>query len=264
MITSTVSIYSSREAAPAARGKCHGRKHRVSAVMLSVAVFSFCMIIQRTGFIFARFEWSKQLPQFSAPEPARFEERGRRTTTMMVIASAITAGLEIAPPSAEAVSPTTPFEWSFIWNQKGAEADEPKQMGLPRSKVAEILRKDLAESQYTLTGKLTPGIFRDDCRFVDPNNAVDGLSKYRQALGFLFDPAVSNLQLTGDVRLTGENTIEADYVASGTIKLPWRPQIPPWSGHLVYTLDNDGLIAVQEDTWNITRFDAIRETFSPR
>lgn len=259
-----MSLCISSEGALAAPGKCRGRKNRLSTIVLSAAVFILCMLAQHTGFVHTRIESSGQLSEFRGPEPARLDEHGRRSTTMVAIASAITSGLEVALPSAHAVSPTTPFEWSFIWNQKNSQADEPKQMGLPRSKVADILRKDLAESQYTLTGKLTPGIFRDDCRFVDPNNAVDGLSKYRQALGFLFDPAVSNLRLTGDVRLSGENMIEADYIASGTIKLPWRPQIPPWSGHLVYTLDNDGLIAVQEDTWNITRFDAIRETFSPR
>ncbi|CAK0885207.1 unnamed protein product [Prorocentrum cordatum] len=67
-----------------------------------------------------------------------------------------------------------------------------------------------------------------------------------QALGFLFDPAVSTLRLDG-IRVTGANVIEADYVAEGTIKLPWRPRIDPWAGHLVYTLDDSGLIAQQQE-----------------
>ena len=45
------------------------------------------------------------------------------------------------------------------------------------------------QGKYILTGNLTSEIFADDCRFVDPNNAVEGLAKYRQALALLFDPA---------------------------------------------------------------------------
>ena len=54
-----------------------------------------------------------------------------------------------------------------------------------------------------------------------------------------------------------------DYVASGVLKLPWRPRIAPWSGHITYTLDADGLVASQVDMWNITRIDALRQTFTP-
>ena len=36
------------------------------------------------------------------------------------------------------------------------------------------------------------------------------------------------------------------------------------SGNIVYTLNSDALIQSQLDEWNITRFDAIRQTFTPR
>lgn len=42
--------------------------------------------------------------------------------------------------------------------------------------------------KYILTGNLTTAVFADDCRFEDPNNAVSGLARYRQALSVLFDP----------------------------------------------------------------------------
>ncbi|CAJ1403468.1 unnamed protein product [Effrenium voratum] len=150
-------------------------------------------------------------------------------------------------------------EWSFFWNDTPAEG--AKRTGLDAAAVAEILRRDLAEGKYILTGNLTSEIFSDECRFVDPNNAVDGLAKYKQALGFLFDPSESFLELR---QIEGDGgAIRAEYVAGGVLKLPWRPRIAPWSGKIVYTLNSEGLIASQVDEWNITRFDAIRQTFTP-
>jgi hypothetical protein len=58
--------------------------------------------------------------------------------------------------------------------------------------------------------------------------------------------------------------IQATYVASGVLKLPWRPRISPWEGTITYSLDpQTGLIVDQTDVWNITRFDAIRQSFTP-
>ena len=74
------------------------------------------------------------------------------------------------------------------------------------------------QGKYILTGDLTASIFAHDCRFVDPNNAVDGLAKYRQALSFLFDPLESDLRLSELVVEDGKR-LRARYVASGTLKL---------------------------------------------
>ena len=53
-------------------------------------------------------------------------------------------------------------------------------------------------------------------------------------------------------------------MASGVLKLPWRPAIAPWAGNITYTLDpQTGLVAAQTDVWNITRLDAIRQSFTP-
>lgn len=110
---------------------------------------------------------------------------------------------------------------------------------------------------------MTTSIFSDSARFQDPNNAVDGLSRYRTALSLLFRPEESGLSdVAVNVNADAE-TIEVDYVAYGTLKLPWRPRIAPWKGHIVYSLDERGLVASQVDVWNITRFDAVRQTFTP-
>ena len=174
----------------------------------------------------------------------------------------------VAPTAAHAFEAApavgSPFEWSALWDTRGSAAvQQPKRTGLRTEEVAAILETDLKEGKYILTGALTPEIFADDCRFVDPNNAVNGLAKYRKALSFLFRPEESTLQ---DVRVSvtsDKSAITAQYTASGVLKLPWRPRIQPWAGYVTYSLNGDGLISSQVDVWNITRLDAIRQTFTP-
>ncbi|CAE7840766.1 unnamed protein product [Symbiodinium sp. CCMP2592] len=68
-----------------------------------------------------------------------------------------------------------PFEWSFLW--KDNPEDGAKRRGLRPAEIADILRRDLGDGKYILTGNLTTAIFANDCRFVDPNNAVTGLAQ---------------------------------------------------------------------------------------
>ena len=70
------------------------------------------------------------------------------------------------------------------------------------------------------------------CRFVDPTNDVTGLSRYRKALTILFDPKRSEVKLK-QIRVSGSDTIEADWTLGGVLKLPWRPRISTIDGHTV-------------------------------
>ena len=180
-----------------------------------------------------------------------------------VLVAGITAASLSSPPARAATSGTTPFEWSGLYRGVATEP-VPKQTGLGVSELAKILKGDLESRKYILTGDLTASILSDDCRFVDPNNAVTGLAKYRQALSLLFRPDESTIDDVV-VRVTADGRrVEADYTARGVLKLPWRPVIQPWRGHIVYNLDETtSLIASQVDVWNITRWDAIRQTFTP-
>ena len=178
-----------------------------------------------------------------------------------LIAMSIAASTISARPALADLA-TSPFEWSGLW--KGVAADpEPKRTGLAATELAKILETDLATRKYILTGDLTTTIFSESCRFVDPNNAVEGLNKYRQALSLLFQPEESTVQdVVVSVAADGRS-VQADYTARGVLKLPWHPVIEPWRGSIIYSLNEDNLIASQVDTWNITRFDAIRQSFTP-
>ena len=179
-----------------------------------------------------------------------------------LIAALSTGAIQNAARPVSADIASTPFDWTKAWT--GVTADPtPKRTGLAVSELAKILEADLATKKYILTGDLTPAIFREDCRFQDPNNAVDGLNKYRQALSLLFRPEESTV--TDVVVKVGDDgrSVLASYSANGVLKLPRKPVISGWSGSIVYSLDSDNLIASQIDVWNITRWDAIRQTFTP-
>lgn len=180
------------------------------------------------------------------------DARALRSPLRRGVITTAAAGLGAPQARAFEAAPAigSPFEWTALWGGGATAAPEPKRTGLKPSEIASMLESDLTKGRYILTGALTPSIFADDCSFQDPNNAVTGLSKYRKALSFLFEPSQSTLE---NVRVTvsaAGDCVFADYTASGVLKLPWHPRIDPWEGHIVYSFNEDGLIASQVDVWN--------------
>ncbi|GFR48705.1 hypothetical protein Agub_g10661 [Astrephomene gubernaculifera] len=139
---------------------------------------------------------------------------------------------------------------------------DAKRTGLTTEEVAAILSRDLAEGKYFVTGRLTKEIFADDCRFVDPTNDVRGLSRYLTALGVLFDPRVSKVELLG-IRVSGPRSIEADWRLGGYLNLPWNPRVEPFEGHTQYSLNEAGLVSEQRQQWSISAGRALQESFTP-
>ena len=138
-----------------------------------------------------------------------------------------------------------------------------KRTDLTAQKVRDQLERDLRDGQYFVTGNLTREIFQDDCRFTDPTNDVVGLSRYLTALGLLFDPATSSVDLY-DIKVTSETTVEAEWQLQGYLRFPWKPRVEPYTGRTTYTLDPDTkLVKTQFQTWNISGAKAIAESFTP-
>lgn len=173
----------------------------------------------------------------------------------MILTLASISGVLLVCDTAQAI-PLAPLG-------KGSDTIGGPKLQQPSLKqVREILARDLAEGQYFVTGDLTPEVFADDCRFVDPTNDVTGLSRYRKALTILFDPARSEVRLK-QISISGPATVEADWSLGGVLKLPWQPHIKTIDGHTVYTVNADGLIQRQEQQWSISAWSALRQSFTP-
>ena len=146
--------------------------------------------------------------------------------------------------------------------QVGA-ANAGKRTGLSDAEVMDVLGKSLADGKYFVNSRgMAVDVFRDDCAFVDPTNSTVGLQKYMTALDLLFDPEHSTVKLL-DIHVAAPRRIEATWTLGGYLKFPWHPFVPDFEGTATYTLDTDGLVARQQETWSISPLEALRETFTP-
>lgn len=144
-----------------------------------------------------------------------------------------------------------------------------KELNVSLEDLSSRLAVDLSSGHtgqggYFISGDLDESIFRDDCVFVDPTNRVSSLTQYRNALRILFDPSESQVQLVKPMSVNHEeNTIEATIRSRGVLQLPWRPYITAYESRIIYSVDENGLILEQSQTWSKSASRALQETFTP-
>jgi len=116
---------------------------------------------------------------------------------------------------------------------------------------------------YYITGKLNSAVYRDDCLFTgpDPDMPVHGLRKYLSAASKLFHHKQSFADLL-DLNIEN-NIIIAYWRISGVIMLPWKPRIRPYTGKTEYHIDDDGLIYLHKESWDISVLQAFVSTMWP-
>ncbi|KAL7538105.1 hypothetical protein ACHAWF_005995 [Thalassiosira exigua] len=152
-----------------------------------------------------------------------------------------------------------------------------KTRKLPIEDIAQRINRDWTEGVagkdkgYYITGKLDSTIYRDNCFFTgpDPDMPVRGLRKYLSAASHLFDPRESNAQLLS-IRFFesggegGHGMIEVKWRLGGVIMLPWHPIVEPWTGTTYYHLDEEKLIYLHEESWDISVWRAFIVTLYPQ
>lgn len=134
---------------------------------------------------------------------------------------------------------------------------------------------------YYITGRLNTTLYRDDCFFdgPDPDMPVKGLRKYLNAASHLFDHATSTAELlaleiveqpglkstlsSSSSSSSSSTVIVAKWRLQGVLHLPWHPQLPVWTGQTTYHFDDDGLIHLHEEAWDISVAQAFLETLWP-
>lgn len=149
---------------------------------------------------------------------------------------------------------------------------DTKTTGLSLQEIASRLSNDLTQGAtgqggYFLTGDLSTEIFRDDCIFQDPTNRVSSLSQYQTALRILFDPHSSVVELIEPLQLnesSSPRTITGRIRSRGYLRfLPWKPYVTAYESTIVYSVDEDGLIVRQDQTWSKDALKALQESFTP-
>ena len=140
------------------------------------------------------------LPCATSHAPATCGER-RASRRHWLRAAAVCAGIGVERANALDALPATVRKYTALAPLGSATASVGGTKRICLSEVlpeclpllAKTLARDIEKGAtgkggYPISGDLTPEIFRDDCRFIDPTNDVTSLAKYRKALTILFDP----------------------------------------------------------------------------
>ena len=152
----------------------------------------------------------------------------------------------------------------------GCRATAKTKDKTPDLPVNEIFNKILGDWKtetnkgYYITGRLNTTIYRDDCFFdgPDPDMPVRGLRKYLNAASQLFDYHKSHAELLS-LDIVHEKLLVAEWKMEGVLRLPWKPLLPEWTGRTLYHLDEENLIFVHEETWDMSVGEAFVKTFFP-
>lgn len=141
-----------------------------------------------------------------------------------------------------------------------------KNPGLPIQQKYDIILKDWkvdTHKGYYITGRLNTTLYRDDCMFdgPDPDMPIQGLRKYLNVASQLFDQHESRSELL-KLEIQGE-TIVADWKMNGILRLPWHPRLPEWTGQTTYHFDENGLVYLHTETWDMSVAHAFLKTLWP-
>lgn len=150
---------------------------------------------------------------------------------------------------------------------RGTKSTCRKTKGLDIEDIRNIIRTDWradTHKGYYITGKLNTTIYRNDCLFdgPDPDMPVHGLRKYLNAASQLFDHKTSFSELL-TLEVVDDRTLFAKWQMRGILRLPWKPELPQWTGTTTYHLDDDGLIYLHEETWDMSVPEAFLKTLLP-
>jgi hypothetical protein len=142
-----------------------------------------------------------------------------------------------------------------------------KHYNLNMDDLVDTIRNDWREDTnkgYYINGRLNTTIYRDDCFFngPDPDMPVRGLRKYLNAASQLFDHTSSTAKLL-DLKIVDERNIVVEWELEGVLHLPWHPKLPVWTGRTSYHFDEDSLIYLHEEVWDISVLRAFTETLLP-
>ena len=103
-------------------------------------------------------------------------------------------------------------------------------------------------------------------RLVDPDMPVRGLRKFLNAASQLFDQQLSTCELLSlNIQEQGHGADDDDVIVArwrmnGVLRLPWKPKMPEVVGTTIYRLDENHLIRLHEETWDISAVEAFFRT----
>lgn len=128
--------------------------------------------------------------------------------------------------------------------QPGRAVAEDK---LSDDEVKTIVKSDLLDKQFLVTGNLTSKIYRPSSTFTDEIDTYS-MDQWMKGTQKLFVGEKSSVRLTGDVEVSPEK-VEFRFDEDLMFRIPFRPTVS-LSGRVVLERDADGYITSYREFWD--------------
>lgn len=131
----------------------------------------------------------------------------------------------------------------------------PKQTGLSNDEIAAVVRRDLVEGQFLVTGQLTRSVYDEAATFTDEIDTYT-LDKWIKGTQKLFVGEASHVDLVGDVAVS-DTEVSLRFSEVLAFNMPFQPKVD-LTGKLVLKRGPDGLITSYREFWDKSVGDVLK------
>ncbi len=152
--------------------------------------------------------------------------------------------------SVVAATLAAPFFSTFLKPLPARADDESsnQKLEITDDKLKDIVKSDLVDRQFLVTGKLTPSIYLPTATFTDEIDTY-AMNQWIQGTQKLFVGEQSQVRLVGDVDVTPEK-VEFRFDEDLMFRIPFRPVVA-LTGKVVLARDPEtGLISSYREFWD--------------
>lgn len=143
----------------------------------------------------------------------------------------------------------------------GIRWNEPKR---PKTAIAELAQEfttAFQRTQWGVNGRVEPRFFSDDFVFRDPDVSTNGLQAYAQGTGTVLSGCRADAV---DVTILDETSFTIRWRIEGTTTVPFGGvRIKPYIVSSKFTINKDGLVDSETDSFSIPTWDILLSAFAP-
>lgn len=122
-----------------------------------------------------------------------------------------------------------------------------EDVNLTNERIKEIVRNDLLERQFLVTGNLTPSIYRSTATFTDEIDTYK-MDQWMKGTQKLFNANKSSVRLVGDVSVN-KDKVEFLFDEDLCFRIPFEPVVH-LTGKVVLDRDEAGYITSYREYWD--------------
>ena len=162
----------------------------------------------------------------------------RHFLNSLITGSLVTITTRVAPAQAQA-----------------SEVRPTERLNLSDLELKEIVKQDLVQRQFLVTGNLTPHIYKPTATFTDEVYTYK-MDEWMKGTNRLFVGEKSDIRLIGDVDVSPEK-VQFRFDGDLMFRIPLHPTLA-LSGIVVLTRDVDGFITSYREFWDNDIFTVLR------